>query len=121
MHSGRRRRRLVVDETATYIWTVRHRHSVTGPCQEVLTLSKEGTRTRVLLLFPGGEGRFVPDGWLPSGCVAMGDASLNLHEPGVVRGFVDEAARRGLLDRSADLDGWELFWAVASALGRPAS
>ncbi len=80
-----------------------------------------GDEDEVLLLFPGGGGRFVPDGWLPSGCVAMKDASLNLHEPGVVRGFVDEAARRGLLDRSADLDGWELFRAVASALGRQAS
>ncbi|MFC8100622.1 hypothetical protein [Streptomyces sp. NPDC057363] len=47
--------------------------------------------------------------------MAVGHASLNLHEPGVVRGFVDEAARRGLLDRSADLDGWELFHAVTAA------
>ncbi|MGC9377726.1 hypothetical protein [Streptomyces sp. MH13] len=113
MHSGRRRRRLVVDEEAAYVWSVRHRHRRTEPCQEVLSLSRDGTRTR--LLFRGGEGRFVPDGFLPSGCVAMGDASLNLHEPGVVRGFVDEAARRGLLGRSADLDGWELFPAVAAA------
>lgn len=101
-----------MDETAAYVWSVRHRHSVTGPCTEVLTLAREGTRTR--LLFRSGEGRFVPDGFLHSGCVAVGDASLNLHEPGVVRGFVDEAARRGLLDRSADLDGWELFEAVAA-------
>ncbi|MFH9732487.1 hypothetical protein [Streptomyces sp. NPDC017260] len=113
MSGGRRPRRLVVDETATYVWSVRHRHSVTGSCAEVLTLARDGTRTR--LLFRSGEGRFVPDGFLHSGCVAVRDASLNLHEPGVVRAFVDEGARRGLLDRSADLDGWELFQAVAAA------
>ncbi len=104
-----------MDETTTYVWSVRHRHSVSGPCQEVLSLTREGMRTRVLLLFRGGEGRFVPDGFLPSGCVAVGDASLNLHEPGVVRGFIDEAARRGLLDRPAELNGWDLFAAVAAA------
>ncbi|MFD5004925.1 hypothetical protein ACFWMV_18670 [Streptomyces mutabilis] len=114
MRDGCRLRRLVVDGAATaYVWSVRHRHSVTGPCQEVLTLSRDGTRTR--LLFRGGGGRHVPDGFLPSGCVALGDAAVNLHEPGVVRAFVDEAARRGLLDRSADLDGWELFPAVVAA------
>ncbi|MFE0818763.1 hypothetical protein ACFW4M_15360 [Streptomyces sp. NPDC058794] len=113
MRDGRRLRRLVVDEAAACVWSVRHRHSAAGPCQEVLTLSRDGTRTR--LLFRGGEGRYVPDGFLPSGCVALGDAALNLHEPGVVRCFVDEAARRGLLDRSADLDGWELFPAVVAA------
>ncbi|WP_318218515.1 hypothetical protein [Streptomyces sp. SCL15-6] len=113
MRSGRRLRKLVVDGTTTYVWSVRHRHSVTEPCQEVLTLSRDGTRTR--LLFRGGEGRFVPDGFLPSGCVAVGDESLNLHEPGVVRAFADEAARRGLLGRPAELDGWDLFAAVAAA------
>ncbi|WP_077798806.1 hypothetical protein [Streptomyces sp. JHA26] len=113
MRSGRRLRKLVVDGATAYVWSVRHRHSVTGPCQEVLALSRDGTRTR--LVFRGGGGRYVPDGFLPSGCVAVGDDSLNLHEPGVVRAFVDEAARRGLLDRSAELDGWELFPAVVAA------
>ncbi|MGI5394981.1 hypothetical protein [Streptomyces sp. CA-251251] len=113
MRGGRRIRRLVVDGTAPYVWSVRHRHSVAGPCQEMLTLSRGGTCTR--LLFRGGADRFVPDGFLPSGCVALGDEALNLHEPGVVRAFVDEAARRGLLGRSADLDGWDLFPAVVAA------
>ncbi len=103
----------MLDGTVTFLWSVRHRHSVTEPCQEVLTLSRDGTRIRPL--FRGGAGRAVPDGFPPSGRVALGDAGLNLHEPGVVRAFVDEAARRGLLERSADLDGWELYRAVAAA------
>lgn len=83
----------MLDGTVTFLWSVRHRHSVTEPCQEVLTLSRDGTRIRPL--FRGGAGRAVPDGFPPSGRVALGDAGLNLHEPGVVRAFVDEAARAG--------------------------
>ncbi|MET8566862.1 hypothetical protein [Streptomyces sp. NPDC004783] len=113
MRGDRRTRRLVVDGTAVHLWSVRHRHGTDGPCAEVLTLRRDGTATR--LVFQGGEGRFVPDGFLHSGQVAVADAALNLHQPGVVRGFVDEAARRGLLDGPAELDGWELFPAVAAA------
>ncbi|MEF9903782.1 hypothetical protein [Streptomyces sp. P9-A2] len=124
MRSERRLRRLVVDGpvtggTAVYLWSVRHRHSTEDPCQEVLTLHGDGRTAR--LVFRGGEGRFVPDGFLHSGCVAVsGQGTLNLHEPGVVRAFIDEAARRGLLPGagsgpgSAELDGWELFPAVAA-------
>ncbi|MYR45120.1 hypothetical protein [Streptomyces sp. SID5910] len=118
MSTKRRLRKLVVDETAVYRWSVSHRHSTEGPCAEVLTLGRDGTTTR--LVFLGGQGRFVPDGWLHSGCVAIGEASLNLHEPGVVRAFVDEAARRGLLGGPAEVDGWELFPAVAAARARDA-
>ncbi|CAL9454330.1 putative protein OS=Streptomyces griseomycini OX=66895 GN=FHS37_000770 PE=4 SV=1 [Streptomyces griseomycini] len=100
-------------EAVAYLWSVRHRHSTGGPCREVLALTRDGVTTR--LVFQGGEGRLVPDGFLPSGAVALGKgAALNLHEPGVVRAFVDEAARRGLLTGSAELDGWDLFPAVAA-------
>ncbi|MBL3669415.1 hypothetical protein JL475_26210 [Streptomyces sp. M2CJ-2] len=121
MRSERRLRRLVVDgtttgETTAYLWSVRHRHRTDGPCQEVLALTREGTTATVHLVFRGGEGRLVPDGFLHSGAVALGGhAALNLHEPGVVRAFVDEAVRRGLLTGAAELDGWELFPAVAAA------
>ena len=48
---------------------------------------------------------------------------LNLHRPGVVRAFVDEAVRRELLSLEGELDGWELFPAVAAsvALSRAAA
>lgn len=120
MRSGRRVRKLVVDgtsagETVTHLWSVRHRHRAGGPCAEVLSLTREGTTATVHLVFRGGEGRFVPDGFLPSGAVAVGGgAALNLHEPGVVRALVDEAGRRGLLTGPAELDGWELFPEVAA-------
>lgn len=121
MRSERRIRRLVVDDTApggmtAYLWSVRHRHHTGEPCHEVLALTREGTTTTTHLVFRGGEGRFVPDGFLHSGAVALGGhAALNLHEPGVVRAFVDEAVRRGLLGGAAELDGWDLFPAVAAA------
>ncbi|MGY3201605.1 hypothetical protein [Streptomyces sp. TE5632] len=121
MRSGRRPRRLVVDgttagETVAHLWSVRHRHRTDGPCQEVLTLTREGATATAHLVFRGGEGRLVPDGFLHSGAVALGGhPALNLHEPGVVRAFVYEAARRGLLTGAADPDGWELFPAVAAA------
>lgn len=100
-------------ETAVYLWSVRHRHSTEDPCREVLVLTRGTTTTH--LVFRGGEGRFVPDGFLPSGAVALGDHPvLNLHEPGVVRAFVDEAVRRGLLGGPAELDGWDLFPAVSA-------
>lgn len=87
----------------------------------MLALHRDGRTTH--LVFRGGEGRFVPDGFLHSGCVAVrGQGTPNPHEPGVVRAFVDEAARRGLLTGAAELDGWELFLAVAAgraADGRP--
>ncbi|WP_181384058.1 hypothetical protein [Streptomyces sp. NWU49] len=116
--SERRVRRLVTEgatagETVTYRWSVRHRHNTEGPCAEVLVLTRGTTTTH--LVFRGGEGRLVPDDFLHSGAVALGEhAALNLHEPGVVRAFVDEALRRGLLEGPAELDGWELFPAVAA-------
>ncbi|MFD0207744.1 hypothetical protein ACFYRD_00450 [Streptomyces hirsutus] len=118
MRSERRLGRLVVDgsgagEAAVHLWSVRHRHSTEGPCQEVLALHGGGRTTR--LVFRGGGGRSVPDGFLHSGCAAVrGQGTPNLHEPGVVRAFVDEAARRGLLAGAAELDGRELFPAVAA-------
>ncbi|GAB2834250.1 hypothetical protein GCM10027073_73350 [Streptomyces chlorus] len=118
MRGERRLRGLVVDGsgasgTTVHLWSVRHRHRTEGPAREALALHGDGRTAR--LGFRGGEGRLAPDGFLHSGCVAVrGLGTLNLHEPGVVRAFVDEAARHGLLTGSADLDGPELFPAVAA-------
>ncbi|MGW3143755.1 hypothetical protein ACWDG1_03510 [Streptomyces sp. NPDC001177] len=111
MRSDRRLRRLVV-EGAVYRWTVRHRHTDGEDCREVLTLYRNGVPTRIV--FRAGEGRIVSAGaYWHSGCVAeAGGVPLNLHEPGVVRAFVDEARRRGTLPGPAELDGWELCSAV---------
>ncbi|MER6785687.1 hypothetical protein ABT330_13795 [Streptomyces sp. NPDC000658] len=115
MSDHRRRRRLVVDATTAYTWTVRHRHGDGQPCREILTLGRGGRRTRIV--FRDGEGRYSGGGgYGHSGGVGDRDHHLNLHEPGVVRAFVDEAARRDLLSRDGELDGWELFPAVVAAV-----
>ncbi|MFE0513612.1 hypothetical protein ACFW2E_27790, partial [Streptomyces sp. NPDC058964] len=103
--SDRRLRRLVVDGRV-YRWHVRHRHAAGEGCSDVLTLYLAGVRTRIV--FREGEGRIVSGGaYWHSGLVATSDGDpLNLHEPGVVRAFVDEARQRGALPGPADLDGW---------------
>ncbi|WP_406305109.1 hypothetical protein OHA61_26345 [Streptomyces sp. NBC_00885] len=119
MGANRKVRRLVVGDTI-HLWSVRHRHqdSTGEHCAEVLSLGREGTQTRLRLVFRAGPGRLTPDAYLPSGTVADDrDHWLNLHEPGVVRRFVDEAEARGVLPadgRTTELDGWPLFDAVVS-------
>lgn len=122
MSDQRRRRILVVDATTSYVWTVRHRHGDGQPCREILTLGRDGARIRIV--FRDGEGRSSGGGgYGHSGGVSDREHYLNLHEPGVVRAFVDEAAKRELLERDGELDGWELFPAVvrAVALSRAAA
>ncbi|MFJ8533513.1 hypothetical protein [Streptomyces sp. NPDC093591] len=113
MRNDRRLRRLVVDERTTYLWSVRHKHGDGDACREVLHLHLDAVRTRIV--FREGAGRAVSDGYSYVGCVATGPGKLlNLREPGVVRGLVDEATDRGLLPGDGELDGWELFDAVLS-------
>lgn len=115
MTNTRRRRTLVVDETTAYTWTVRHRHGDGRPCREILTLSRDGRHTRIV--FQDGEGRYSGGGaYTHSGGVGHRGHHLNLHEPGVVRAFVDEAVRRELLPADGEVDGWDLFAAVAAAV-----
>ncbi|MEU9126362.1 hypothetical protein AB0C96_42330 [Streptomyces sp. NPDC048506] len=111
MRRNRQPRRLVVGEE-TWHWSVRHRHAPHA-CSEVLSLHHGGTRTTLRLVFRAQPGRMVPDGLLHSG--GVGDRRggvLNLHEPGVVRRFVDEVTARGLVPpvaREAEWDGWPLY------------
>ncbi|MER5770098.1 hypothetical protein [Streptomyces sp. NPDC001985] len=105
-----RPRRLVLDADTVYMWTVRHRHSAEGGrpynCRTVLCLRREGTTPRLEIAFretgePSGPGQ-----------------RLNLHEPGIVRRFVDEALARGLLPAppgTTEVDGGPLFDAVIAA------
>ncbi|MFE0255938.1 hypothetical protein [Streptomyces sp. NPDC059010] len=118
MRSDRRLRRLVVDERTTYLWSVRHKHRDGDVCREVLSLYLDGARARIVFRSgEAGSGRVVAEGHWYSGCVADGRGNLlNLREPGVVRAFVDEARARGLLRGGGELDGWELFPAVAATV-----
>ncbi|MFE6283532.1 hypothetical protein [Streptomyces sp. NPDC057877] len=118
MGNDHRLRRLVIDEGTAYDWTLRHSHAADGGCRETLSLYRD-RRTVTRIVFGSGEGRYVAEGYWFSGSVTDGRGNLlNLHEPGVVRAFVDEAARRGLLAEpgagTVELDGWELFRAVVA-------
>ncbi|MGW1163881.1 hypothetical protein [Streptomyces sp. NPDC001153] len=106
MRSERRLRRLVLPDGTVCRWTVRHRHShrEDGPCAEVLTLYRDGSRTRIV--FPGTGGAYGHSGLVGDGR----GHTVNLHEPGVVRAFAD-AVRR--LRAAGDVDGWALLPAVA--------
>lgn len=107
-----------MDERTTYLWSVRHKHRDGDVCREVLTLYRDGARTRIVFREgEAGSGRVVADGYFFSGCVADSPGNfLNLREPGVVRALVDEAQARGLLSGDEALDGWELFPAAAEAV-----
>lgn len=119
--SEKKSRRLVVNST-TFLWKVGHRHDRdNGPalgCCEVLALHPLDSRGRLEIVFRGGPGRVVPDGWLHSGGVGTGDAYLNLNEPGTVRALLDEAvAVHGwdIYDAVPRvIDGWSLFDAVSA-------
>ncbi|MGP4110896.1 hypothetical protein ACTWP5_08260 [Streptomyces sp. 4N509B] len=110
MRKDGRLRRLVVGDT-TWLWSVHHSHR--PRCHEVLSLHRQGVRTTVRILFPAGPGRYVAEGHWYAGSVADGQGDLlNLHEPGVVRRLLDEAAARGVLPDvpgETRLDGWPLF------------
>ncbi|WP_195911073.1 hypothetical protein [Streptomyces kaniharaensis] len=121
MRRSRKARRLVVGDE-TYLWTVRHAHDVEDgyhyrDCREILTLRRHGAHGRLLLVFLGGEGRLVPDGYGPSGVVGTGGHWLNLNEPGTARALLDEAVARGwdaAGPAAVEVDGWAYFTPVAA-------
>ncbi|MER6059778.1 hypothetical protein [Streptomyces sp. NPDC001792] len=89
MRSERRLRRLVLPDGTVHRWTVRHRHRGDGPCAEVLTPHRDGSRTRIV--FPGTGGAYGHSGLVGDGR----GHTVHLHEPGVVRAFAVEVLRRG--------------------------
>ncbi|MFI9809226.1 hypothetical protein ACIHEJ_33600 [Streptomyces sp. NPDC052301] len=119
-------RRLIADGR-TYLWTLRHSHSVTGgsrSCCETLTLYPQpaGTGGPLRIVFTEGPGRYVPGG-APLGSGDVGyvrGASLNLHEPGAVRALLDAASARGRQSeerRAMEIDGWSLLETASVARG----
>ncbi|MGV9554655.1 hypothetical protein [Streptomyces sp. NPDC003522] len=122
MRNRRRPRKLIVDDTTAYLWTVRHRHRDGRGCRDVLTLIRDGARTRIV--FREGEGRYVGGGaYTHAGGVGDRAHHLDLHMPGTVRALVDEAVRRRLLPheggREREVDGWILFDALSRATTVP--
>jgi hypothetical protein len=123
MRSDRRVRRLVVDEETVYLWSFRHRHDRRGPggadCRHVLSLYREGGRTRTAIMFRAGPGRIISEGYWQNGTVVDARRDwINLYEPGTVRRLVDEATRRGQLPGlGGELDGWELLETLTATAG----
>lgn len=113
---ARAARRLVVDD-ATYLWSVRHEHHMEGKdgrysCAEAVVLRREGSHGSLRIRFTEGPGRYVPDGYAPSGAVGTHDAGLNLHEPGTIRALLDEALSHDwdpAASKGEVFDGWALF------------
>ncbi|MET8976079.1 hypothetical protein ABZX85_10710 [Streptomyces sp. NPDC004539] len=100
----------------TYRWSVHHVHRArtTGlPCQEVLTLHRDGVRVR--FVFEEGTGRWIQgSGYTDhSGSVSTAQHYLNLHLPSVARAFADESECRNLFRADTELNGWEHLPAVS--------
>ncbi|MEU3737876.1 MULTISPECIES: hypothetical protein [unclassified Streptomyces] len=121
--SEKKPRRLVV-EGEVFLWSVGHTHRVPAgggfeDCCEVLAVRRLQARGRLRILFRGGAGRLVPDGFLHSGAVGTteGGDFLNLHEPGTARALLDAAMAQGWQaddPSERELDGWVFFEAVAA-------
>jgi hypothetical protein len=108
----------------TYRWSLGHEHRMVDEprryldCREVLTLRRQGSPGRVLIVFEARPGHLVPDGYLPSGAVGTDRGGfINLYQPGTVRALLGEALTRGwdpARPGALSLDGWLLFDAVAA-------
>ncbi|MGW6449014.1 hypothetical protein [Lentzea sp. NPDC055074] len=109
---ARRGARSLVIGADRFVWTVRH--SCDDGCREVVRVRREGGPGHLVIVFRAGDGRLVADGFMHAGEVRRGGRSLNLNRPGVIRALLDEAGWR-----VADLDGWDLFDAVAARSGPP--
>ncbi|MEE4419226.1 MULTISPECIES: hypothetical protein [Streptomyces] len=119
-------RRLVV-EGETFLWSLHHTHDAVGNgqyhgCCEILVIRPFKARGRLRIVFRSGPGRLVPDGYLMfSGAVGTADGPLlNLHEPGTVRAFLDEALAKGWQPDdplTEEMDGWRLFDTVSGRRG----
>ncbi|MDQ8701022.1 hypothetical protein RCO28_00765 [Streptomyces sp. LHD-70] len=117
MPNNHRLRRLATED-AVHLWSVRHRHARTGPCEEVLSLYAEGSKVPLRLVFREGEGRYVSEALMATGCVAKSDSkALNLREPGAVRQLVNAARAAGWLPGVGERDGWVLFDAAFRGAG----
>ncbi|MGW8375647.1 hypothetical protein [Streptomyces sp. ODS28] len=102
-------RRLKMGETC-WLWSARHRCG--GGCCEVLSLHRDELPATLRLIFRAGPDRFIADALRPTGSLSNGSTALNLHEPGVVRLFIDEAVAHGAVPGACEekeTDGWPFF------------
>ena len=93
----------------TFLWRVRHRHD--EGCNEILSIRRLASSSGRALHFRPKPGFAIPDGGTSASGVVRDDTGrwLNLHEPGVVRAFIDvlTASEWPTTDHAfVHLDGW---------------
>jgi hypothetical protein len=125
MSRNRMYRALATDEHS-YLWRVWHSHG--EGCDEILSVRRVASSSGRALHFRPKSGFLILDGGVSASGVVGDDADrwLNLHEPGVVRAFIDvlTASEWPAADLAfAHLDGWAWFGSAyrqrASALSAP--
>ncbi|WP_433220523.1 hypothetical protein [Microtetraspora malaysiensis] len=118
MKDDRRLRRLVDGDT-TWLWSVRQKldRNRYDNCRLTLSLWREGSRSRLSIVFRPGPDRVISNTDFEAGTVvALPERDwLNLYEPKTVRSLLRIATARRELPRgpgAKEIDGWHLFEAL---------
>lgn len=105
------RRRVLTSGEQRYRWKTYHQHK--DGCEEILRLRPTGSIAGLTLFFRPDGDRHIPDGGVSAaGVIDVGDRSLNLNKPGVVRAFIDAAVEAGWMAEARTTgrrNGWSLF------------
>ncbi|WP_155348530.1 hypothetical protein [Acrocarpospora pleiomorpha] len=117
-----RRVRRLVDGDTIWFWSVRQKldRGRYENCLLTLSLRREGSRSRLSIVFRPGPDRVISNTYFEAGTVVAGPERnwLNLYEPNAVRGLLRIAAARGDLPTepgTREVDGWYLFEALVAA------
>ncbi|WP_066936274.1 hypothetical protein [Microtetraspora fusca] len=115
MKNDHRLRRLVDGDTI-WLWSVRQKldRDRYENCRITLSLWREGSRSRLSIVFRPGPDRVISNTYFEAGTVVVLPERdwLNLYEPKTVRRLLQIAAARGELpvgSGTREIDGWHLF------------
>ncbi|WP_067173607.1 hypothetical protein [Microtetraspora niveoalba] len=121
MKDDHRLRRLVDGDTV-WLWSVRQKvdRDCYENCRTTLSLHREGSRSRLLIVFRPGPNRAVSNTYFDAGSVGTFPEGewLNLYEPKTVHRLLRTAAARGELHtepRTREVDGWHLYETLMAA------
>ncbi|GLX01550.1 hypothetical protein [Microtetraspora sp. NBRC 16547] len=121
MKNDRRLRRLVDGDTI-WLWSVRQKldRNRYENCRLTLSLWREGSRSRLSIVFRPGPDRVISNTYFEAGTVvALPERDeLNLYEPKTIHRLLQIAAAREELPMgpgTREIDGWHLFEALMAA------
>ncbi|MFF4779629.1 hypothetical protein ACFY05_43130 [Microtetraspora fusca] len=121
MKNDRRLRRLVDGDTIC-LWSVRQKldRNRYENCRLTLSLWREGSRSRLSIVFRPGPDRVISNTYFEAGTVAALPErdELNLYEPKTVHRLLQIAAAREELPTrpgTREIDGWQLSEALMAA------